>query len=121
LERINKILNCENKRTFKFSKKFTSVIKVSLFNTKRILDNESSKASYFIEENTDNELVSIVLFSEVIFNKEKNEEDLNNLSKVLDLDEETVEISQSHEESFLKDNCHILNELKEKSNIVHVL
>jgi hypothetical protein len=40
---------------------------------------------------------------------------------VLDLDEETVEISHSYEESFIKDGCHILNELKEKSNIVGVL
>ena len=64
-------------------------------------------------------MVTIVLVSEVnIKNITKNEEDLNILSKVLDIEEETIEISLNYEDNFTKENCQILNELKEKSNIV---
>ena len=64
-------------------------------------------------------MVTIVLVSEVnIKNITKNEEDLNILSKLIDIEEETIEISLNYEDNFTKENCQILNELKEKSNIV---
>ena len=42
------------------------------------------------------------------------------MSKVLDLEEDIIEISLIYEKNFLNDNSHILNDLKDKSNIVSI-
>ena len=51
----------------------------------------------------------------------QNEDDLNIFSKVLDLEEDTVEVGLNFEERFLTDNCQIFKELKENSNIVIII
>ena len=51
----------------------------------------------------------------------KNEEELNNITKIFDLEEDIIEIGINYEILITRDNNLILEEFKKNSNIVHLI
>jgi len=96
LEDVRTLINCNNKRSFRFSTIISDVIRDLLLTVK-------TKARFFEEKHSD--FVTFTLFSE-------DEASLNELSKVLDLDESSYDVSEKHAAYFTANENSLLKDLR---------